>query len=142
MEEISGISPQNQRYWIKTYDNMKAQFKQNKINCKGQGAKSAFFKYENEIINFIDENRKYNIAVTTFMVISKIISLYKDFNLKSKHAQLLSVYKFLKRHNLSIRKSSHLGQPLWDDAKNQYYSFLYETVQKRKLYHILDNFNQ
>ena len=54
------------------------------------------------------ENRKYNIAVTTFMVISKIISLYKDFNLKSKHAQLLSVYKFLKRLNLSIRKNHHI----------------------------------
>ena len=102
MEEMRGISPQNQRYWIKIYNDIEAQFKQNKINFKGQWAKSAFFKYENEIINFIYENRKYNITLTTFMVINKIISLYKDFNLKSKHAQLLSVFKFLKRQYFSL----------------------------------------
>lgn len=134
MEELSGISPQNQRYWIKIYDNIKAKYKQNKINFEEKGAKSSYFQYENEILNFIIENRKYNIQVTTSMVISKIISLYKEFSTKSKHAQLISVYRFLKRHKLSIRKSSHLGQPLCDDSKNQYYSFLYETVHKRKIH--------
>ena len=77
MEELSGIS-QNQRYWIKIYDNMKAQYKQNKINCEGQGAKSSYYKFENEILNFINENRKYNIPVTTYMVISKIMNLVQN----------------------------------------------------------------
>ena len=93
------------------------------------------------MINFIYENRKHNIAVITSMVLSKIISLYNEFSSKSNHAQLLIVYWLLKRNNLSVRKSTHLGQPLCDDAKNQYYSLFYETVHKRKIHDIVDNFN-
>ena len=52
-----------------------------------------------------------------------------------------SVYLLLERYNLSIRHASHIGQKLSLNAKNDYYSFLYETVKYRKIYNINDNFD-
>ena len=91
---------------------MKAQYKLNRINCSGQGVKARFFEYEEEIVNYIFDKRKSNIPVTKSMVIGKIGSLYDEFNRKTRFAQLLSVYRLLKRNNLSLKRTSHLGQTL------------------------------
>ena len=53
----------------------------------------------------------------------------------------MSVYRLLKRHNLSLRKPSYIGQKLPINAKNEYYDFLYETVKIRKKYVIGDKFD-
>ena len=51
------------------------------------------------------------------------------------------MYRLLKRHNLSLRKPSYIGQKLPINAKNEYYDFLYETVKIRKKYGIGDKFD-
>ena len=120
---------------------MQSQTNLNRINCKGQGHKSSFEMYEKEILSFIINTRKLNLPVTTKLVIAKITSLYKEFSEKSRNAKLMSIYRFLKRNNLSLRKSSHIGQPLNKNAKDEYYNFLYEVVKKRKINNINDNFD-
>jgi hypothetical protein len=53
----------------------------------------------------------------------------------------MSVYRLLKRHNLSLRKPSYIGKKLPINAKNEYYYFLYETIKIRKKYGIGDKFD-
>lgn len=77
------------------------------------------------------------MPISTSILIAKISSINEDFSKKNKKAQLKSVYLFLKRYNLSIRQ----GQKLSLNTKNDYYSFLYETVKYRKIYNINDNFD-
>ena len=120
---------------------MKIQSNIYRINCIGQGVKSEYIEYEKEIIDFIINNRKLNLPATTSLVIAKICSLYNDFNKKNKNAQLMSVYRLLKRHNLSLRKASHIGYKMPINAKNEYYDFLYETVKIRKKNGIGDKFD-
>ena len=120
---------------------MQSQTNLNRINYKRQGHKSSFEMYEKEILSFIINTRKLNFPVTTKLVIAKITSLYKEFSEKSRNAKLMSIYRFLKRNNFTLRKSSHIGQPLNKNEKNEYYNFLYEVVRKRKINNINNNFD-
>lgn len=88
---------------------MQSQINLNRINCKGQGHKSSFEKYEKEILSFIINTWKLNLPVTTNLVIAKITNLYKEFSEKSRNAKLMSIYRFLKRNNLTLRRASHIG---------------------------------
>ena len=45
----------------------------------------------------------------------------------------MSVYRLLKRHNLSLRKAYHIGQKLPINAKNEYYDFLYQNCKNQKI---------
>ena len=49
----------------------------------------------------------------------------------------MSVYRLLKRHNLSLS----IGQKLPINAQNEYYDFLYVTVKIRKKYGKGDKFD-
>ena len=79
-------------------------------------------------INYTIENRKFNITIRTSIIIVKIISLYNDF---------------IRKINLSQRKSSYLPQPLCDDEKiNIILSFIRQYIkEKYMIYDINDKFN-
>ena len=84
LEEISGISPQCQRYWEKNLENMKAETNLKRVNFHGQGVKSNFYENEKEIIQFIIDNRKLNLPISTSILIAKISSINEDFSKKIK----------------------------------------------------------
>ena len=48
----------------------------------------------------------------------------------------MEVYRFLKRFNLSIRASTHIGQQLPNDSTDLILKFLHKVITIRKKYNI------
>ena len=88
----------------------------------------------NKISEYIDENRKKGIPVTTENIFQRILNLYKGSNFNiTKHAVYQRIYRFIKRSNYSIRRGSHIGQILPDNAFDLIIDFLNEIYKKRKI---------
>lgn len=75
--------------------------------------------------------KKWCSAVSCNQIIAYGIKLNgKDFKL-TYNAYRCWVKRFLKRHNLSIRKASHLGQKMDKDIQNLTYKFLLNCIKAR-----------
>jgi hypothetical protein len=49
-----------------------------KINLPGQGRKSIFYPYENELISYFNELRETRIDVNSYIFIEKMYTLHND----------------------------------------------------------------
>ena len=86
------------------------------------------------ILAYIEENRKKGIPVTTENIFKYILNIYSGHNFNIiKHALYQRKYRFLKRSNYSIRRGSHIGQILPDNALDLITAFLNEIYKKRKI---------
>ena len=61
---------------------------------------------------------------------------YKILNINTLRSEIST---FLRKYNLKIRKSSHIGQPLPENAIELVYSFLYNTIKERRYLYIADD---
>jgi len=97
--------------------------------------------YENdaEILNFVDKLREQKKAVTTNMIMAKMLQLKPELKELKKKTLQKRVYRFLDRNNYSIRKASHVGQPLPLKALDLFYEFFRDIVRKRVQLGIYDN---
>ena len=92
-----------------------------------------------KISEYIDENRKKGIPVTTENIFQRILNLYSGINFNiTKHALYQRIYRFIKRSNYSIRRGSHIGQMLPDNTFDLITGFLNEIYKKEK-YQVIKN---
>ena len=70
-----------------------------------------------------------------------MLSLEPKLKEKSRWALLKMCYRIFKKNGLSIRKATHLGQPLPKNSIDYFYDFFNAIIKKRKLCNILDNKN-
>jgi hypothetical protein len=96
---------------------------------------------ENDLIIYIEELRKSNIAANTNIIIAKMLSLEPKLKEKSKWALFKMCYRILKKYGLSIRKATHSGKTLPKNSIDYSYDFFYAVIKKRKECNILDNKN-
>ena len=65
---------------------------------------------ENNVYVWILKLRQKNVAISTKFIIAKALSLDPTFKNRNEIVLRRWVYRFLRRYNLSIRRSTHVGQ--------------------------------
>ena len=68
--------------------------------------------HESEILIWLTTCRRYGIAISCNQIIAYAIQLIGKYFKFTYNAYQCWVKRFLQRHNLSIRLSSHLGQKI------------------------------
>ena len=134
IEKKFGIDRKTIRGWeAKKEEIMNEDNKKNKkaFRLKGGGRHPITKDIENEILIWINTCRRNGVAVSCNQIIAYGIKLNgKDFKL-TYNAYRWWVKRFFKRHNLSIRKASHLGQKMGNDIQNLSYKFLLNCIKAR-----------
>lgn len=73
------------------------------------------------------------------MIIAKMIQLNPELKHKLKKTMQKRVYRFLERNNYSIRKATHIGQPLPSKAMDLFYEFFRDIIRKRQQLKVFDS---
>ena len=84
--------------------------------------------------------RKLGISINTANIIIKAIEIYPSFKEKKYKTLLSWCYRFLKRNNYSIRRTTHLGQELKANAKEEFVKFLNIIYSIRRTYNINESY--
>lgn len=105
--------------------------KKYRTNRGGEVKRTMTESQENDICNFIKENREKKAKGTKSIICygSKINQKFEEKSLKTK---LVWCYRFIKRNRFSIRRVSHIGQSIPEDMDNLKDSFVKEVILKRK----------
>ena len=75
------------------------------------------------------------------MLIKKLYCISPELKEKSYNAVKLLLYRLLKKFNITLRRSTHMGQPLPEYSYDKVYKFIYEVIKKRKKLNITDDSN-
>ena len=139
MENEFGISRKSIRLWETQKDEIMNNSNKKNFRLPGGGRTSITKNHESEILIWLTTSRRYGIAISCNQIIAYAKKLIgKDFKF-TYNAYQCWVKRFLQRHNLSIRRASHLGQKIMGPYINITYKFLINCIQKRKENKILDD---
>ena len=83
--------------------------------------------------------RKENLVVNSYILIEKMYTLNKELKKVSYNAVHQLLYRILKKHNITLRKATHIGQPLPPHSFEGVYNFIYRIIKERKRLEIFDN---
>ena len=125
--------------WEKQYDKLKATKRQDGKRLPGGGRKSVIMDYEKKIILWIVNCRKNGMGISIKSIMTYLYSLNKEFREMSFPKLYHIIYRLIKRHNLSIRKVSHVGKTLPDNSIYSFYQFFCLVCKKRKELNITDD---
>jgi len=114
------------------------------INIKGKrvsggGRKSNLEDIEKDIILWIIHNRKAGFIIKIKSIIAYIYSIDESYHDLELDIIRQRINRLLKKYNMAIKKSSHIGQPLPIEVKELINKFLHEVVNKRYYLGINDN---
>ena len=90
------------------------------------------------IVAYIDKLREEKIAVTSNMIIAKMLQIRPEFKNKSMRTLQSMCYRILKRNHYSLRKASHLGGPLPVKSLDLFYDFFRDVIRYREILEIHD----
>ena len=127
------------RDWINKEEDLKnVKNNKNKYRCeKKSGIKRNFSDEEENLISeWISKNRAKKIPVSTKSLINYAGSLNQKFSDKPINIKLRWAYRFLKRNGFSIRRVSHIGQPIPKGKENIKNKFIQDLILKRNLTNI------
>jgi len=91
------------------------------------------------LVQWILQNRKLDLPITTSVVISYLLKLEPKFKEKTNNALKIWCFRFKKKNNFVLRRASHIGQPLPSDYMNKITIFLKDIIDKRKILKIDNN---
>ena len=131
--------------WIKKEDEFLHVDNAKKYNLPEQGNKSCIWDKEEELINYFYDLGKGNLPVNSSLLLKKLYSISPELKNKNFNANKKLLYRILKKYNITLRKATHLGQPLPYNSFDKVYNFIYEVINKRKKLSIFDdnyNFNR
>ena len=97
---------------------------------------------EEQLIKFILECRHQQIALNSHEIITKAQSLTDVLEGKSYKSLMQWCYKFLNRAGFSIRKPTHIGQPLKEDSYALFDRFIFNIITFRKEMEIFEDLNR
>ena len=115
---------------MKEEDNLLNQPNKDKRITSHKGSKPKLIDIENNLVEFIEFNRKLNNPNTTWCLANEIFKYYP--NLKNENYLNITkwIYRFLDRNHFSFRRSTHLGQALPKssiDIASQFLSSVYNS---------------
>ena len=113
--------------------------KNKKYRLKGCGRKPITKDFEEDIIIWINICRRQGLAITTNQIIAYAIKINGNDFKNTYNAYTCWVKRFLKRHNLVIRRASHMGQNISNNYENMTFQFLLNCIRVRKKSQITDN---
>ena len=112
------VQPSQIRRWRANMANIEVAAKENpKVQTLHKGRKPKNSTLEENVLNWVLETRAQDTCVTTTDIICKATSLCPEFmqaDTKKLHSW---VYRFMTRHNLSVRTATRIGQKLASDME-------------------------
>lgn len=107
--------------WFKKYNIFKNE-KNDKIKrISGGGRKSNLEEFKKDLLYYILDIRRSGFAINVKTIIAYLYSINDNFKKENIHSLEMKIRRFLERNNLRIRKASHIGQPLPDNATDLIY---------------------
>ena len=94
---------------------------------------------EEDIIIWINICRRQDLALTNNQIIAYAIKINVNIFKKTYNAYKCWVKSFLKRHNLFIRRASHIGKNISNNYENFNFSILLNYIRVRKYSQITEN---
>ena len=88
---------------------------------------------EKQIIEWITDCRSQGIALNTIQIRLKAKLYAKDMNIVDFKASTNWCYRFMARHDLSIRRKTHISQKLPDDYEDKIIAFQTHIIKRRKI---------
>jgi len=138
LSRLTGVNPRAITDYKSMYNELCEQ-----SNLKAQRVKkpvdTPLSQFDHVVLKFIDRLREEKKPVTTNMIIAKMIQVRPELKQKKKQTLQKRVYRFLERNNYSIRKASHIGQPLPNKAMDLFMDFFREINRKRHKLGIYDS---
>ena len=113
-EDKYGVGRQSIRDWRDKLPELLAISNKSHKSTLHPGRKPETVDIENEIVEWILMNRSLGVSISSWEVIIKACSLKPELNQKSIGILKKWWYKFLKRHFLTFRAGTHIGQKLPD----------------------------
>ena len=138
LSKLTGIQRKTIRIWKLNYNLICEQENLNISRIKKSGRNYSFSDKEMELVGFIDKLREEKIAVTSTMIIAKMLQLKPELKGKSMRALQSMCYRILQKNNYSLRRASHLGQPLPSKSLELFYEFFRDIIRKRQKLGIFD----
>jgi len=138
LAKLTGVQRKTIRIWKMTYNEICEQQDLSITRIKKAGRNYSFSDKEMELINFIDKLREEKVAVTSNMIIAKMLQLKPELKDKSMGALQRMCYRILQKNNYSLRRASHLGQPLPCKSMDLFYDFFRDIIRKRQELGIYD----
>ena len=86
---------------------------------------------EHAVVSLVRENRDKNKPIGTKSLLACACSINNTLGLKNLNAQQKSVYIFIKRYGMSIRRITHMGQKLPDNNIAFLNKFKENIINKR-----------
>ena len=138
LAKLTGVQRKTIRIWKMTYNEICEQQDLSITRIKKAGRSYSFSEKEMELINFIDKLREEKVAVTSNMIIAKMLQLKPELKDKSMGALQRMCYRILQKNNYSLRRASHLGQPLPCKSMDLFYDFFRDIIRKRQQLGVYD----
>jgi len=137
---LCGVRAKTMSEWRQNYKEIVEQTNLNTCRIKKPGETPVSI-FDHEVLKFIDKLREEKKPVTTNMIIAKMLQIRPELKNSCKGTLQKRVYRFLERNNYSIRKASHIGQPLPTKALDLFLGFFREINRKRHKLNIFDSKN-
>ena len=118
--------------WFRDFEKYKNAIKTGKKKLPGGGRKSKLLNLEKDLLYYILDVRRSGYAINVNTIIAYIHSLDENFKILNINTLRSEISTILRKCNLKIRKSTHIGQPLPENAIELVYSFLYNTIKQRR----------
>ena len=124
-----GVDENNVRWWKKS----KLQLDQMPKSKRANRGHIAFYpNLEKQIIKWITDCRSQGIALNTIQICLKAKLYAKDMNIIDFKASSNWCYRFMARHDLSIRRKTHISQKLPDDYEDKLIAFQTHIIKRCK----------
>ena len=127
------------REWIKQKNEL-----EDKVNKRftyrldDSGKKLETIDVEPQIVQFIMNMNKEGINVYTSNIIAELIRLKPEYSSKNYNNLKHWCHNFRIRHNLSIRRATHVGQPIPETINDLIFIYLRKIIEMRNKYQIND----
>ena len=123
-----GVDESNVRLW------KKSKLQLDKMPKRANRGRIAFYpNLEKQIIEWITDCRSQGIALNTIQICLKAKLYAKDMNIVDFKASTNWCYRFMARHDLSIRRKTHISQKLPDDYEDKIIAFQTHIIKRRKI---------
>ena len=107
------IQPSQLRLWLRKENEIKMKVKVNVHSMSlHRGPKPAGCWFEEDLKAWVDNLRSKDLAVSSKLIVTKIVSIDPTFQSSPKENRLQYVYRFLRRQYYTFRRTTHRGQKL------------------------------
>ena len=124
------VDESNVRAWRKQKDRLQ---KLPKTKMADRGSSAHFPAIEKELLPWVNDRRQQGLSISTTELRLKALNIAKNTeNAQQFKASIDWCYGFMKRHDLSIRRRTHISQKLPEDVDDKLTQFQSFVIKQRK----------